>query len=295
VDGVGAAVQNCAWDCGFAPALDKEDGMSTIGEMIKKRRKILNYTQQELAGRLNISSQAVSKWENGVALPDLGLMPKLAQVLETTIDGLLGYQGAPVSKYDERYQGKEYYWGLNPNRLCYELMKLKPPVRPYRVLEIGCGEGKDAVFLARCGYRVTAFDESQAGIDKALLLAEKNGAHVDFFKANALDYQIEEDYDVIFSSGFFDYLPDNMKEEFTTVLKEHTVVGGLNVINAFVDKPFVKKKEGQQKTPWKSGELFSCYHDWLFHKCEEVIFDCNSGGVPHQHCMDVLIAEKVLE
>lgn len=41
--------------------------MSTIGEMIKKRRKILNFTQQELAGKLNISSQAVSKWENGVS------------------------------------------------------------------------------------------------------------------------------------------------------------------------------------------------------------------------------------
>lgn len=267
--------------------------MSTIGEMIKKRRKILNFTQQELAGKLSISSQAVSKWENGVALPDLGLMPKLAQVLETTVDGLLGYQGAPVSKYDKRYQEEEYYWGLNPNHLCYELMKLKPPTRPYRVLEIGCGEGKDAVFLTRCGYQVTAFDESQAGIDKALLLAEKNGVHVDFFKANALDYRIEEDYDIIFSSGFFDYIPGSMKEEFTAALKDHTVVGGLNVINAFVDKPFLKKKEDQQRTPWKSGELFSCYYDWRFHKCEEVIFDCNSGGVPHQHCMDVLIAEKV--
>lgn len=267
--------------------------MNAISEMIKKRRKLLGYTQQELAGRLNISSQAVSKWENGVALPDLGLMPILAQVLETTVDGLLGYQGVSASKYDERYQGEEYYWGLNPNHLCYELMKLKPPTKPYRVLEIGCGEGKDAVFLARCGYRVTAFDESQAGIDKALLLAEKNGVQVHFFKANALDYQIEGKYDIIYSSGFFDYLTDNVKEEFTAMLKEHTVDGGLNVINAFVDKPFMKKKEGQQRTPWRSGELFTCYYDWLFHKCDEVIFDCNSGGVPHQHCMDVLIAEKM--
>lgn len=267
--------------------------MNTIGEMIKKRRKLLGYTQQELAGKLNISSQAVSKWENGVALPDLVIMPRLAQVLEATVDGLLGYQGAPVSKYDERYKGEDYYWGLNPGHLCYELMKLKPPIRPYKVLEIGCGEGKDAVFLARCGYQVTAFDESQTGIDKALLLAEKNGVHVDFFRANALDYQIKEEYDIIYSSGFFDYLPDRIKEEFTAMLKEHTVCGGLNVLNAFVDKPFIKKKEGQQRTPWKSGELFSCYYDWMFHKCDEVIFDCNSGGVPHQHCMDVLIAQKV--
>lgn len=85
--------------------------MNAISEMIKKRRKLLGYTQQELAGRLNISSQAVSKWENGVALPDLGLMPILAQVLETTVDGLLGYQGVSASKYDERYQGRSITGG----------------------------------------------------------------------------------------------------------------------------------------------------------------------------------------
>ena len=44
---------------------------------------------------------------------------------------------------------------------------------------------------------------------------------------------------------------------------------------------------------WKSGELFMYYHDWLFHKNEEWIFDCDSSGTPHKHCMDVLIAEKV--
>ena len=43
---------------------------------------------------------------------------------------------------------------------------------------------------------------------------------------------------------------------------------------------------------WYSGELFGYYHDWLFHMCREEIFDCNSGGIPHQHCMDTLIAQK---
>ena len=36
------------------------------------------------------------------------------------------------------------------------------------------------------------------------------------------------------------------------------------------------------------------YHDWMIHKMDEVIFDCNSGGVPHQHCMDILISENVM-
>ena len=41
-----------------------------------------------------------------------------------------------------------------------------PPTRPLKVLDIGCGEGKDAVFFARNGYDVTAFDLSKEGIEK---------------------------------------------------------------------------------------------------------------------------------
>ena len=44
--------------------------------------------------------------------------------------------------------------------------------------------------------------------------------------------------------------------------------------------------------PWYSGELMRHYHDWVFHKYEEEIFDCNSGGIPHKHCMNKMIAEK---
>ena len=35
------------------------------------------------------------------------------------------------------------------------------------------------------------------------------------------------------------------------------------------------------------------YHDWLFRKDEEIFFDCSSGGVPHKHCMGIMIAEKI--
>ncbi len=67
--------------------------------------------------------------------------------------------------------------------------------------------------------------------------------------------------------------------------------GGLHVINVFVEKPFIKNLEKEHSHLWKSGELFMHYHDWKIHTMEEFVFDCNSGGVAHQHCMDVMIAE----
>ena len=138
-----------------------------------KRRKELGFSQNQLAEALSISFEAVSKWENNTAYPDIEMLPRLAAVLHITVDALLGYESV-VTDYDKRYNREEYYWGLMPNRICYDVMKIIPPIKSYRVPDIGCGEGKDAVFLDKCGYMVTAFDISEQGIEKAKRLAEYN-------------------------------------------------------------------------------------------------------------------------
>lgn len=266
------------------------------GEVICKRRKELGLTQNQLAQKLNLSFQAVSKWENESAYPDITMLPKLAAALNTTVDALLGYSSVETD-YDRRYTTEGYYWGLKPNRLCYDVMKILPPIKPYRVLDIGCGEGKDAVFFAKCGYSVTAFDQSEKGIEKAKKLAEHNQVEVNLFKADLFDYRPDREFDIIFSSGVLHFLPQTVRKELTGSLKRHTAKNGINVLNVFVNKPFItrvpdKTREEEKRHPWYSGELFGYYHDWLFHMCREEIFDCNSGGIPHQHCMDTLIAQK---
>ena len=62
------------------------------------------------------------------------------------------------TNYEKWYEGEEYYWGLEPGDFLFELIKLCPPAENTKVLDIGCGEGKDAVFMAEKGYDVTAFD-----------------------------------------------------------------------------------------------------------------------------------------
>lgn len=63
--------------------------MNEIGLFIKKLRKEKGLTQTELAEKLNISFQAVSKWETGETLPDTGLLLDLCNELGTTVDTLL--------------------------------------------------------------------------------------------------------------------------------------------------------------------------------------------------------------
>jgi transcriptional regulator with XRE-family HTH domain len=63
--------------------------VQTIGMQIAKLRKEKNITQEELAKNLDVSAQAVSKWENGGA-PDLELLPKIADYFGVSIDYLFG-------------------------------------------------------------------------------------------------------------------------------------------------------------------------------------------------------------
>ncbi len=63
--------------------------MLKIGEKIKELRKAQDVTQEKLADYLNISYQAVSKWENNLALPDLSLIPALSNFFGVTSDYLL--------------------------------------------------------------------------------------------------------------------------------------------------------------------------------------------------------------
>ena len=94
----------------------------------------------------------------------------------------------------------------------------------------------------------------------------------------------------------FHFIKPEIRKEITENLKKYTNLNGIHAINVFVDKPFVEvpPDKDANRFRWHSGELFMLYHDWKLHKTEEIIFNCNSGGIPHQHCMNILIAERML-
>ena len=61
-----------------------------LGQRIQERRKQQGLTQEQLGNDLLVSPQAVSKWENGESLPDIGTLPALCKTLGTSADALLG-------------------------------------------------------------------------------------------------------------------------------------------------------------------------------------------------------------
>ena len=63
---------------------------TSLGDRIKYHRKKLGMTQEQLAQRMGVSTQAVSKWENNLSCPDISILPELAEVFGISIDELLG-------------------------------------------------------------------------------------------------------------------------------------------------------------------------------------------------------------
>lgn len=62
---------------------------NTLGKRIASLRKENNLTQEQLAEMLNVTPQAVSKWENDIACPDISLLPELAKTFNVSVDELL--------------------------------------------------------------------------------------------------------------------------------------------------------------------------------------------------------------
>lgn len=56
---------------------------------IKKQRLINELTQEDLASKMGVTQSAVTKWENGVTFPRAELLPKIAQILNCSVDELL--------------------------------------------------------------------------------------------------------------------------------------------------------------------------------------------------------------
>lgn len=272
------------------------DLQEVVGKNITRYRKERDLTQKDLAKEIGISFQAISKWERGQSLPDIALIPVISNILQISIDRLFGYKSEQqiTSIYEKEYETEDYYWGLVPSKLCLSVLELMPPVRQLKVLDIGCGEGKNSVFFARNGYDVSAFDISTAGLEKLQHLCNQMNVIVNSFRSDINDYRLNTPFDILFSSGVLHYIKPELREGLFANYKDNTRKNGIHVFNVFVDKPFIDPPPENEPNahPWISGELLTYYHDWEIIKFEEIIFDCLSSGIPHQHAMDIMIAKK---
>jgi 2-polyprenyl-3-methyl-5-hydroxy-6-metoxy-1,4-benzoquinol methylase len=89
-------------------------------------------------------------------------------------------------EWNRRYADRELLWTAQPNRFLVAEARDLPPGR---ALDLACGEGRNAVWLAEQGWQVTGVDFSEVALEKARRLAEARGVEAEWVAADLLDYR----------------------------------------------------------------------------------------------------------
>lgn len=95
--------------------------------------------------------------------------------------------------WDERYAGTELVWSVGPNRFVEQGIADLPPGR---ALDLACGEGRNARWLAQRGWQVTAMDFSPVAIEKGQRLTEQIDDGIDWQVGDALTAELPTDLDL---------------------------------------------------------------------------------------------------
>jgi SAM-dependent methyltransferase len=151
----------------------------------------------------------------------------------------------PINNFwDERYSIKDYVYGSLPNQFFKEQIdKLKPG----KILMVGEGEGRNAVYAAKLGWQVDAIDSSSIAKEKAVRLAEQN--HV------AINYQVGDIFSYDFPEKVYDavgiiFLHVNESEKESEVLSRNVMdalkKNGRIILELFSKNQLGKKSGGPQ-------------------------------------------------
>lgn len=183
-----------------------------------------------------------------------------------------------------------YIWGTEPSLLARELAEMLPPGA--RVLDLGCGEGRDSVFFAARGFDVTGLDTSPAGLEKAQRLAAAHGVFVRWVRAALPQIPAAGPFDLVYSCGSIHYVPRRKRRRLCQHMHALTAPGGWHAHVVFTDA-LIYREMGEVIDYFHPGELAESYVDWAIIRREEGLIACDRDGTRHVHSVDVVIAQNM--
>ena len=162
------------------------------------------------------------------------------------------------------------------------------------VLDVGCGEGRNAIFLAGLDHTAEGFDLSESGIGKAKAIATAQGVSVRFWAQDLGTFDFTRAYDVILSHGVLHLPEKHIRNAFIRKAQAHTAPGGLHFIGVFTNRlPAAPDMVAVTKSLFDVGELPGMYSGWkILHHNEGTFRDEHPGGVKHEHAYERIIARK---
>lgn len=184
---------------------------------LSKLRRRKGVTQQEIADIIGTSFQNVSKWENGVTMPDITVLPVLASYFEVTVDELLGLVPLKDEEYIcEETDSREFWnerleyllrtkksnWNTDYLKfLIQDVWKIKKPVD---ILDCGCGYGYMAVMMMPLlpeGSTYTGIDFADKLIEYGTELLKEQSVKGKLISTDFLSASVKQHYDVVMTQS----------------------------------------------------------------------------------------------
>jgi SAM-dependent methyltransferase len=183
--------------------------------------------------------------------------------------------------WDERYAAGKYS-AVEPHKL---LVSLVENLKPGKALDLACGTGRHALFLAENDFRVTAVDNSAVGIEIAKQRAAEKNLEIDFRLADleAGEFEIEENaYDLICD---FYYL----QRELFTAMKKGVKKGGIIVSTIHI----YGENEEEGRFTLREGELKKFFADFEILHYHETPQTDTDAGEHHRRTAEIIARKSI--
>lgn len=163
--------------------------------------------------------------------------------------------------WDERFRGERYFFGTEPAAfLAAQAHRLTDGAQ---VLCVADGEGRNSTYLARLGHRVTAFDASPVGVNKANRLAARRGVVVDTRLASIEDWDWSRPFDAVVAV-FVQFAPPGLRDRFFGWMGRAVAPGGLLLLHGYAPRQVGYGTGGppQAENLYTEALLARAFSDW---------------------------------
>ena len=126
------------------------------------------------------------------------------------------------------------FFTLNPDENLIELVETGEILPPLKVLDLGCGNGRNSIYLASQGFEVEAVDFSETAIATAKENSAKTNNSVNYYCRSVFDFDYSDKaYDFIYDSGCFHHIAPHRRPDFLSIIRHTLKPGGIFAMVCF--------------------------------------------------------------
>lgn len=196
--------------------------------------------------------------------------------------------------WENEYLNKEKSTFGNPSKEVEDIVPFLP--KGAKILDVGCGDGRHALYLAGLGFQVDAFDISKNAIEKINYLKERNNLNINTYMCDVLEFEFKYKYDVVIVHGVLQFIEREKQPKIIELLKKWTSINGYHIIALFTDEePVPEDLKDVMIGVFKNAEIKDYYMDWKIKMFESKKFnDEHENGIKHCHAMNKIVAQKLI-